>query len=500
MLNGFTRKFKPLEMLSTEELENIHRNGLYTLEKTGMRVEHERALQLFADNHCDVDFGEKRVRIPAWLAEESVRKVPSSYILKARDGKSDLMVGGDTVYFMQGMGMRYVDLSTWETRPATLTEHKEAMIVADALENCHLADAVFAYTELKGVPPAMTFVETLASGIRYSGKAEQYGYQKDCELFAIPMARELGINLNPELDTASPLTIYGAAVEAAFRYVEAGIPIQPCVGVTMGGEGPMTTAATLVMASATVMGWSVLTQLIKPGAPISIQYGLKPMDMRRGSPLFASVVNSLAHIGMNQLLRKYRIPICTSAGFTSLSKKIDYQCGYEKALGTLVSALSGSNLHIFQGGSTAELMYNPVLSILDDDIAGWVGNLIQGVEVTDATMAVDLINDVGPIPGHYLNTAHTRENYRKEHFFPQAADEEAYPVWIKSGKKDALVLAQERMADILANHTPDPLTDQQEQAVAKMLTDARDYYRKEGLITEDGWSAYMAALETADQD
>ena len=59
---------------------------------------------------------------------------------------------------------------------------------------------------------------------------------------------------------------------------------------------------------------------------------------------------------------------------------------------------------------------------------------------------VDLINQVGPIPGHFLSTAHTREWWRKEQFIPQAADLEAYPVWVKSGKKDALTLAKERMA------------------------------------------------------
>lgn len=496
MLNGFTRKFKPLEIISQEELETIHRGGLYTLETTGMRVEHDRALKLFADNHCRVDFEDKRVRIPGWLAEEYVRKVPSSYVIKARDGESDLMVGGDTFYFMQGMGMRYVDLDTWETRRATIKEHKEAMIVADALENVHLADAVFAYTELEGVPPVMTFLETLANGLRYSGKAEQYGYQKDCEIFAIKMAQALGINLNPELDTASPLTIYGAAIEAAFRYVEADIPIQPCVGVSMGGESPMTTASTLVLASATVMAWAVLTQLIKPGAAISIQYGFKPMDMMRGSPLFASVINSLGHVMMNQLLRKYQIPACTSAGFTSLSKKIDYQCGYEKAVGTLISALSGGHLHIFQGGSTAELMYNPVLSILDDDIAGWVGRFLQGVEVTDETLAIDLINEVGPIPGHYLGTAHTREWYKKENFFPKVADQEAYPVWIKSGKKDALVLAREKMEEILANHKPKPLTDEQEQAIEDILKEAREYYRGKGLISDEEWNEYMKTIKS----
>ena len=497
MLAGFTRKFKPLKIVSEAEIESIHRGGLYVLEKTGMRIEHDRALKLFAANGCRVDFDEKRVRIPVWLAEECVRQVPSSFMVSARDGKSDLMIGGDTFYFMQGMGMRYVDLDTWETRQATLREHREAMIVADALDNCHLADAVFAYTELKGVPPVMTFLETLASGLRHSGKAQQYGYQKDCEIFAIKMAKALGINLNPELDTASPLTLYGGSVEAAFRYVEAGFPIQPCVGVAMGGEGPATSSAAMVMASATIMGWAVFTQLIKRGAPISIQFGLKPMDMRRGNPLFASVVNAMTTVMMNQLLRKYQIPSCTSAGFTSLSKKIDYQCGYEKALGTLISALSGGHLHIFQGGSTAELMYNPALSILDDDIAGWIGRFLQGVAVNDDTLAIDLINEVGPIPGHFLGTKHTREWWQKENFFPKVADQEAYPVWIKSGKPDALHHAQERMQEILANHTPEPLSPEQERAIEDILNEARDYYRQRGMISDEEWSVYMQALETA---
>jgi trimethylamine:corrinoid methyltransferase-like protein len=44
MLTGFTRKFKPLKIVSDEEIESIHRGGLYVLEKTGMRIEHDRAL------------------------------------------------------------------------------------------------------------------------------------------------------------------------------------------------------------------------------------------------------------------------------------------------------------------------------------------------------------------------------------------------------------------------------------------------------------------------
>jgi trimethylamine--corrinoid protein Co-methyltransferase len=494
MIKGFTRRSKPLDLLTEEEVEAIHRGALYTLQKTGMRVEHERALRLYAENGCQVDFDERRVRIPSGLVEECLRQCPSSYILKARDPDQDLMVGGNTVYFMQGMGMRYLDLDSWETRPATADEHREAMIVADALPNVHLADGIFFYMERQGIPPVMVMLENLASGLRYSSKAEQFGYQKDCEIFAIKMAKALGINLNPELDTASPLTIYGGAVEAAFRYIDAGIPIQPCSSMTMGAEGPATLAGSMVLGVAIVMAWAVLTQIIKPGAPMSIQHGLKPMDMQRGSPRFGSPEYALTGAMMNQMLRKYGIPSCPGSGFTSLSKKIDYQVGYEKSMGALLSALSGGNLIIFQGGSGAELLYHPVLSILDDDAAGWMGHFLEGVTVTDATLAIDLINQVGPIPGHYLSTAHTREWWRKEQYIPKVADLEAYPIWVRSGKKDAFALAKERMEQILSTHKPKPLSAEQEQAVEDVLNEARAYYRAKGLVSDDEWTTYTKTL------
>jgi trimethylamine--corrinoid protein Co-methyltransferase len=462
-----------------------------------MRVEHERGLQLCADGGCQVDLEERRVWIPPGLVEESIRQCPSSFVLKARDPNLDMMVGGSTLYFMQGMGMRYVDLETWETRPATAGEHREAMIVADALENTHLADGVFFYMERQGIPPIMVMLENLASGLRHSSKAEQFGYQKDCSIFAIQIAEALGINLDAEMDTVSPLTIFGDTLEAAFRYVEAGIPIQPTVSIAMGSEGPATRAGSQVLGVAMVMAWAVITQLIRPGAPMSIQHGNGPMDMRTGSVVFGTADGALSSAMMNQMLRRYQIPSCTSAGFSSNSKKIDFQAGYEKALGALIDALSGGHLQIFQGGSCGELLYHPVLSILDDDVAGWVGRFLEGVTVSDETLAIDLINQVGPIPGHYLGTAHTREWWRKEQWLPQAADLEAYPVWVRSGKKDALTLARERMEEILATHTPAPLTLEQDQAIEGILTEAREHYRKEGLVSDQEWSDYMKVLSSA---
>lgn len=494
MIHGFTRRFAPLSLLSEEEVEAIHQGALYILEKTGMTVDHPASLELLEKNGCKVDRENNRARMPVALVEECVRQCPSSFVVKARDRDLDLMIGGDTVYFMQGMGMRHVDLETWETRPATVSEHRDAMIVADALENVHLADGVFFYMEREKIPPLMVMLENLACGLRHSSKAEQFGYQKDCEVFAIQMAEALGINLNAELDSAAPLTLYAPPLDAAFRYVKAGFPIEPTVSITMGSEGPATQAGSIVLAVAMVLGWTVLTQSIKPGAPMSIQHGNGPMDMKRGGTGFGQVSCALTSAMMNQMLRRYRIPSCTSAGFSSTSKKIDHQVGYQKGLGALVDALSGGHLAIFQGGSCGELMYHPALSILDDDLAGWIGRCLEGTTVNDETMVIDLINQIGPIPGHYLGTAHTRECWQKEQYIPKVADLEAYPVWVKSGKKDALALAKERMAEILDTHTPTPLTSEQETAIQDILNEARNYYRKNGFISDGEWTDYLKVM------
>jgi trimethylamine--corrinoid protein Co-methyltransferase len=498
MLPGFTRRFPPLEILTGEEMEAIHRGALYTLQTTGMRLEHDRLRQQLADRGCSVDPSERRVRFPPGLIEECLRGCPSSFMLKARDRDRDLMVGGDTVYFMQGMGMRHVDLETWETRPATAAEHREAMIVADALENTHLAEGYEIYTDRRGIPPIMAVLENLSSAIRHSSKAQVAGNIQDCEIFTIRMAKAVGTDLLPEIDMAAPLTIYTGAIEAAFRYIEADIPITPALSIAMGSEGPATMAGSVVLAVAMTMAWAVITQTIRPGAPMALHHGIGPMDMRRGNAILGTPIEGLTSVMMNQMLRRYGVPIWTTAGFASNSKKIDYQAAYEKALPSLVSLLSGGHVHLFQGGSSIELLYHPALSILDDDVAGWIGRFLEGVTVNDETLAIDLINQVGPIPGHYLSTAHTREWWRREQWLPQAADLEAYPVWLRSGKKDALALAQDRMEEILATHKPTPLTPHQEQAIEDILTEARQFYRDRGTISDEEWSTYMKELASGD--
>lgn len=498
MLKGFTRKFKPLEILTEEQLEVLHKGAMDVLENTGVKVDHDRALKLLAKNGCKVDFGEQRVRMSNGLVEECLRKCPSSYTIEARDPEYDVRIGGNTLYFLQGMGMRYVDLNTWEFRPATLQEHREAVVVGDALDNLHIGDACFAYTDFTGVPAVMGLLEGLASGLRNSSKAQHFGYSKGCEVFAIKMAKELGITIDAELDIASPLTFYRDSVEALYRYAEAGFGVHACPSASPGATGPATIAGTIVSQHAATAAFIVIAQLIKPGLPVLPMYSGPPLHISGGHPITSTTHNALLTLPYNQLYRRYGIPVGTTCGFSSNSKKLDFQCGYEKALGTLVSCLGGTNYHVFQGGLAEELAFSTVLSILDDDIAGWIGHMIEGFEITEETLALDLINEVGTIPGTFLNKEHTRKWWVKERFTPKVADMETYPEWIQKGKIDALSLAKEKKAEILEEYEPKPLTNHEEQVIENVMKEAREYYKKEGFISDDEWQVYMETLESED--
>ncbi|TET86494.1 MAG: hypothetical protein E3J34_03810, partial [Dehalococcoidia bacterium] len=469
MLKGFTRKFKPLEILTEEQLEAIHRGILDVLWETGVRMEHERGLQLLEKNGCKVDYDEMRVRFPPGLVEECIRRCPSSFRVKAREPKDDLIIGGNTVYFVGSPGMQTVDLDTWEPRDATRQEYHDAVTVLDALPNYHLFCCYTPYFGFEGVPEVMKITEGFAARTRNSTKFSWSCFSMGCEIFNIEIAKAVGMEtMIPGGMASPPLTISEDAVECAFRTLEAGMPTAVDTGTVFGATGPATLAGSLVIYNAELIAGIVLIQVIKPGARTCVFGFPHPQNMRTGAPAFGAIGISLFDVALNQIWRKYGLPLRNTASAYTSSKQIDFQCGYERAIPAILGAVSGAHfLHLY-GGIHGELTHHPVQSILDEDIAGMIGRFIQGIEVSDETLAIELINQVGPIPGNYLHTAHTREWWKKEQFIPKTADRLTYPEWMKTGKKDCIDYAKERMGEILATHKVSiPLTPGQEDDIGR---------------------------------
>lgn len=480
-MKGFIRKFKPLEILNEEQFQAIHRATLDVLQNTGMRIEHERALKLLEKNDCQVDYTNMRVKFPPGLVEECLRQCPTSFRVKARDPQNDLIIGGNTIYFGPAPGKQTVNIDTWEPREATRKDAYDGLTVLDALPNVHFLPSYTPYFGFEGLPPVMRIPEICAAKIRNTTKWFFEGYSNDCEIFVIQMAQAMGIDIMCSMLASPPLTYYSEAVECAFRMAEAGLPARVLTGPICGATAPATIAGSTVTANAEIISGVVLLQLMRPGMRVEVKDFTYPQNMRTGAPAFANIGVSLHGVVFNQIWRRYGIPTGMTTAYPS-SKIPDFQCGYEKAIIALNSALSGASLQLVQGAIHGELTHHPVQAIIDDDLVGMIGRFLEGIEVNDETLALDLINAVGPIPGEYLSKEHTRKWWRKEQFIPQVADTWTYPEWLKRGKKSCVDYAKERLEKILATHKPTPLTTDQEKDIERILEDARRLYRTRGML------------------
>jgi trimethylamine---corrinoid protein Co-methyltransferase len=476
MLKGFVRKFKPLEVLSEEQVSLIHQGAMTVLQETGIKVLNKKALKLLSQNDCVVDFDKKLVKMPASLIEECLRKAPSSFYVRSRESKHDVVIGGDRLYFRLFAGMNSVDLETWEPSTPTKQDLYDYMIIVDALPNLHMVGC-YPYFGFKGLDENMKIPEEIAAKIRNTSKIPLQCFTGGSHFYTAKMMSVVNSEAIGVCHCAAPLTYYEDSIDAMFTWIDSGFPVYICSGSVAGGSSPATIAGSSVSNNAELIAGVVMAQLKKPGSRTMVGNFVFPQNMVNGSPLFGDICAALHAAAFNQVWRSFKIPTAVSTTGLTSSKIMDYQCGYEKSMLALISALSGASIIDFHGGLSGELTAHPIQAILDDDVAGMIGRFIEGIEVNDETIATDLIKEVGPIPGHFLSKEHTRKWWKKEQYSTSVADRLTYPEWIKSGKKTAIDYAKVKYDEILKTHKPDPLTDKQDKEIEDILEEIRQHYK-----------------------
>ncbi|MEI6725737.1 MAG: trimethylamine methyltransferase family protein, partial [Actinomycetes bacterium] len=104
-----------LNVFTEAEMDDIHLGSLEILERTGVWVEADDALDIFADGGCVVNRETRMVRIPPYLVEESLRTCPPKSFLCGRDPEMDIVLEAGRVYVSNfDEGIMIVDTRTGE--------------------------------------------------------------------------------------------------------------------------------------------------------------------------------------------------------------------------------------------------------------------------------------------------------------------------------------------------------------------------------------------------
>jgi trimethylamine:corrinoid methyltransferase-like protein len=154
----------------------------------------------------------------------------------------------------------------------------------------------------------------------------------------------------------------------------------------------------------------------------------------------------------------------------------DAQAGHEKTLTALLPALAGANVIYGLGMLEMGITFDFGQLLMDNDFAGMIKYVVRGIPVTDATLSVDVINEVGPF-GEFVSHENTYE-YMRTTSRPRLIDRSRRGAWMDKGGKDLYQRSVEEAQHILETHKPEPLP---EKTVANIQSIIRETERELGL-------------------
>jgi trimethylamine--corrinoid protein Co-methyltransferase len=269
--------------------------------------------------------------------------------------------------------------------------------------------------------------------------------------------------------TESPLRFEGRYVEIAIKLAKLGFPCSVESMPLGGATAPVTLAGSLVVTNAEILSGVCTVQLAAPGTRTDVGYLMGNLDMNTGlwgqgpeeGLLCAGAVETARHYGF----------WVTVNGFNSAAYMSGAQTSYEKAMSTLLPVLAGAD-GVYGAGSLGGGMAASFEElVIDDEICRAVLKAVQGIEVNDETLAVDVINKVGP-GGHFLAEKHTLNHFKESLFFSELTSRHSYDAWKKAGGKNMVKRAREKAEEILREHRPTPLDKDAQKEISEIINRA----------------------------
>lgn len=457
--------------LTQGQIEQIHRASLTVLERTGIHVEHETVLALYRQGGARVDGN--RVYITPGMVEEALEKVPSKVLLAGRDPDQDVVLEGKRVYAgTGGSPTRVLDPGADTVRPATLRDLADLARLADALGHCDFIVVPLYPTDIPERDVSINrFYACLANSTKHvmGGIWSAEGARQIIDMGTMIAGSPEALQRRPFLSAVtcwmvSPLHLDTGVADVLIEWCRHGLPVALSAAPMAGSTAPVTLAGTLAQLNAEQLSGIVLTQLVRPGTPVLAGYIPGVADMRTGGYLGGAIEFGMMQAAAAQLSHHYRVPIYCSGGMTD-AKLPDAQAGYEKMATFLLTAMGGGNyIHHAIGMMTNMNAVSPEQAVIDDEIVGMAMRVLRGIEVTEASVAVDAVHRVGP-GGHYLMDEHTLRFMRSEFFYPSLADRQSRAAWEEGGKKGVRARAVAQVEKLLRVHEPPGLPEEVDRAI-----------------------------------
>ncbi len=454
----------PFELLSAEQVDEIHHAGARILRDIGMVVLSDDARQRYARAGCDVDAATQRVRFDPALLDTLLASAPSSFSLRARNPDKNIRLGDGHAMYASVGGPAYVMDLDGGRRNGTYAEQCDFIRLVQSLDILH-AEGGGGFEAMDLPAPSRHLDLFYAECILLDKNWVPWTMGRAQTLDAIEMAAiSLGLThdglietpaLCGIINTNTPLQLDIPMAEGLIAMAEFGQAVAVTPFTLAGAMAPVTLAGSLALQHAEAMAGIALTQIVRPGAPVLYGAFTSNVDMKTGSPAFGTPEYLQAAQASGQLARRLDVPLRSSN--VTAANAPDAQAAYESCLSLwgAIGAQASMIKHAagwLHGGLTASLEK----LIIDAEVLQMVAACLEPFAVDAGSLALEAIAEVGP-GGHFFGSAHTMTRYENAFYAPLLSDWSNYETWLEGGAITSDVRANGIWKRLLADYEQPPI-------------------------------------------
>ena len=405
-----------------------------------------------------------RLRFPREIVRDAIDAACKEFTLYGFDPTKNVHIGGDRVHFAtSGAAVLMLDHGTRRYRHSQLRDIYDCARVADTLENIH----VFVRTV---VPRDLVLARDIDVNTAYAvmvGTSKPVGtsmFHPDhvhevVAMFDMALGGEGEFRKRPfaianNTFVVPPLRFAEDSALALAEQAKLGFPANLLSAGQAGATSPAALAGSLAQALAECLAALTCVNLISPGHPCTV--GMWPFvsDLRTGAMSGGSGEEAIINACAAQVINSLGLPSGVAAGMCD-SKLPDNQAGHEKANAITLAANAGANIVYESAGMLASLLGCSLEAlVIDNDMLGSIMRTVRGVEVTPASLSLDVIREVVAGPGHFLGHAQTLGLMQSEYAYPNVGDRLSPDNWVDAGAKAVDEVAHEYVTRVLAEHHP----------------------------------------------
>ena len=471
--------YKPL---SDSDQQYIIDEAIGLLERSGIHVYSEKARNYLAKAGAEVAEDGLTVRFPRSLVEDAIASAPSRVVLHGRSPENDVVLEDSRVYFGTGGTAIYVmDLDTGNRRHSTLEDVKLNARLTDALEHVHLFTINVFPNDIKNNDhiDINRFFWSLRNTSKHvmGGIYSMKGTQRVVEMASLLAGGLRELQARPFISfitlVISPFKIDRLYGDITCFLAEQGLPVVTPTEPVCGTTSPITLAANVLVHTAETLGGVTLVQAIKKGAPVIAGSVGSISNLRTMGIVTGAVERGMINSATAQIAQKLELPFYSTAG-NSDAKIEDTQAGVESAISNLLVGMAGANyIHDAAGLFDGDLSISYEKLMMDNEILGMCERVLRGIDVNSETLAVDLIEKVGP-GGDFLAQGHTVMHMMNEFYETSLTDRTHYEEWVSSGRQDMKMRARVKLDELIKTYNPCYISDSENREIRSIFQEIRD--------------------------